>query len=435
MARSIFILKDGSSTVPTLIFLFARVGGRRLLYSTQEKILPSLWDNTIHRANVRKLRGRDLTNAQFINENLSKYERAFREVADHLKFNYERETVDAFRNGLDQRLGKEKKNTFDYQNIGKTFNDFVEYQIKTANVKEGTKKVYNDLLTHLEGYTKGRKLEFQEIDMRFYAGFTHYLTCQFKRTLKDKEGKLYEVGLSANTIAKYVRTLKALLSSSFDKGLHTQLDFKKRSFKAITEDTVKVYLTEQELSKLIKLDNLSETHERVRDMFIVACRTALRYSDIENLKPENFINNNTLIKSYNTKTGAEVVIPVHPDVRYIWEKYNHKLPKIEVNQVFNRYLKDIGRNAKINTPVPIQYTVGGKLERRTVAKYELITTHTGRRTFATLTYLAGVPTIASMKITGHKTESAYMKYIRISAEESATELLKHKFFSSLKAVK
>jgi len=75
-------------------------------------------------------------------------------------------------------------------------------------------------------------------------------------------------------------------------------------------------------------------------------------------------------------------------------------------------------------------TRGGKREESKHQKWELITVHTARRSFATNAYLAGVPTISIMKITGHRTESAFMKYIKISQEQNADLLSSHPFFST-----
>ena len=44
-------------------------------------------------------------------------------------------------------------------------------------------------------------------------------------------------------------------------------------------------------------------------------------------------------------------------------------------------------------------------------------------------YLAGIPTIAIMKITGHKTEKEFMKCIKITEEQTAMELMSHPIFS------
>ena len=58
-------------------------------------------------------------------------------------------------------------------------------------------------------------------------------------------------------------------------------------------------------------------------------------------------------------------------------------------------------------------------------------TYTARRSFATNAYLAGLPPISIMKITGHKTESSFMKYIKISEKENAIQLKGHEFFNQI----
>jgi integrase len=104
----------------------------------------------------------------------------------------------------------------------------------------------------------------------------------------------------------------------------------------------------------------------------------------------------------------------------------------------NKYLKDIGKDAKINNLESTSITKGGMRVDKTYKKYELITVHTARRSFATNMFLNDVPTISIMKITGHKTEKNFLKYIRISPEENAKKLAEHPYFqkpSNLKIVK
>ena len=73
--------------------------------------------------------------------------------------------------------------------------------------------------------------------------------------------------------------------------------------------------------------------------------------------------------------------------------------------------------AGINTPILI---TSGKYKRDTTyEKWELVSSHTARRTACTNMFLKGIPTIAIMKISGHKKESTFMKYIKVSAEENA----------------
>ncbi len=78
--------------------------------------------------------------------------------------------------------------------------------------------------------------------------------------------------------------------------------------------------------------------------------------------------------------------------------------------------------------IETQITKGGKLIKNELPKYELIKTHTARRTGATNMYLAGIPTIDIMKITGHRTESEFLKYIKVSKQETATKLSSHPYF-------
>ena len=96
----------------------------------------------------------------------------------------------------------------------------------------------------------------------------------------------------------------------------------------------------------------------------------------------------------------------------------------------NVYLKEVGKVASIDETVKISKTKGGLRVDRNHKKHELITVHTARRSFATNMYLADVPTISIMKITGHRTEKSFLKYIRISQEDNANKLLNYPFFNS-----
>jgi hypothetical protein len=84
--------------------------------------------------------------------------------------------------------------------------------------------------------------------------------------------------------------------------------------------------------------------------------------------------------------------------------------------------------AEINESVIVQSHKGGVIKRTTYPKYELIVTHTARRSGCTNMYLAGIPVIDIMKISGHKTEKEFMKYIKVSKLETAHNLSKHPYF-------
>ena len=135
---------------------------------------------------------------------------------------------------------------------------------------------------------------------------------------------------------------------------------------------------------------------------LIGCFTGLRFSDFIQVKRENIIEENK-IKIRTQKTGETVVIPLHPYVKEIFEKYDGELPKPISNQKMNDFLKEVGELAGIDSQVEMSITKGGKLQKNIFSKHELITTPVARRSFASNLYLANVPSITIMKITGHQT--------------------------------
>ena len=87
--------------------------------------------------------------------------------------------------------------------------------------------------------------------------------------------------------------------------------------------------------------------------------------------------------------------------------------------------------AKINEPITKQYRKNGMLANLTESKFKFVTSHTARRSFATNAFLADVSVLSIMQITGHRTESAFMKYIKMSAKDNAMKLKTHKFFNPM----
>jgi len=194
----------------------------------------------------------------------------------------------------------------------------------------------------------------------------------------------------------------------------------------LNEDANAIYLTISEINKINEVRNCSSEMAAVKNRFLLGCFTALRYSDFSILTNNNIIGNNIILKT--RKTGEKVVIPIHPIVRQILERNGGDFPKLHSAQAFNMCLKRLCKKAKINDEVLYERTHGTKVVRKRMKKYELITSHTARRSGATNMYLAGIPTARIMLLTGHKTEQAFFKYIRIEKEENAKTLSEHSFF-------
>mgnify|MGYP003576119946 FL=1 len=285
---------------------------------------------------------------------------------------------------------------------------------------KATIHVYKNTLNRLKefaGYTR-RKIDFDTITVDFYTDFTGYLTKRLK--------------LASNTIGKDIKTLKTILNEATERGLNTNLQYKSRKFSVTSENTDAIYLSLSELQQLEGLDlSGNKRLDNVRDLFLIGCYTGLRFSDWSSIKPDQ-INDDGFIEITQAKTGDKISIPVKHTVEKIFDKYEGRLPKSISNQKLNEYLKELGQvkpegmdEPVLNASVSKTLTKGGLKVITNYRKWELLSTHTARRTFATNEYLQGTPTLTIMAITGHKTEKAFLRYIKLTPNEHAKLLKQH----------
>ena len=174
----------------------------------------------------------------------------------------------------------------------------------------------------------------------------------------------------------------------------------------------------------------SLTLDRVRDIFILACYTGVRIQDYHKLNRFNQIENGTMLRVHTEKTDVTVIIPLHPEAKRIINKYDGQ-PKMISHAKFNEYIKIVCRVARVDELVSVTRTTGGKKKTTILPKYKLVASHCARRSFATNAYKAGVPTLAIMAITGHKTERVFLNYVRVSKEEHAKLISQHRFFTEV----
>lgn len=186
-----------------------------------------------------------------------------------------------------------------------------------------------------------------------------------------------------------------------------------------SEDTFAVYLSTIEISRIYYTDRLTRIQQRNKDLFVVGCLTALRYSDYSTLNKEN-IQDDIIVK-VTKKTGAKVHIPMHDIVKDIVKKYDG-FPKGTSIQNFNREIRNICKVIGLDDPVTYTYTQGTELKTITVPKYELISSHTARRSGATNMLIAGMQPYQIMAITGHTTEKSFFRYIRVTREDMARQI-------------
>ena len=282
---------------------------------------------------------------------------------------------------------------------------------KTAS----TIKSYQTLLNHLGAYAKQRRLqlEFSNVDVAFCEAFKTYL--------------LRTVGLANTSINNNVKYLKAFLNATFEQGLHEYAHFKRfRKLEAIAPDVV--YLTIEEVASLTELQlNHIPYLAQTRDIFLFGCETSLRFSDIKALRSEQVKKDHLLITTQ--KTADLLSIPLSPLAQSIIARYagradGRALPVIS-NQKTNAYLKILGKIAHIDTPTTITQQKGSERITTTHPKYELICTHTARRTFVTLALETGVRPEVVMNFTGHKDYKTLHRYLKITDAVAKVEIKKY----------
>lgn len=289
-----------------------------------------------------------------------------------------------------------------------------KYSASTLKSKKRTLRAF------IEYEEKNPKIRFDEVDKNFYDKFVNWHQ---------------EQGYSTNYIGSHVKEMKVIMKQAYNEGLHSNKFYESDSFITLREEVPSIYLTQEELSRLHELD-LEGHLKHYRDIFLVGCYTAMRFSDYSRLKPENIkeANGKRFIEMITQKTKERVVIPIKPELWDIISQEGFFMRKRLHGQKLNYFIKDLCNEAKINDIIHIEKTKGGKSITMQKEKYKLVTTHTARRTGATLMYLANIPTLDIMKITGHKSEKAFLKYICVTHEETADRLSLHPYFQRLKTV-
>lgn len=403
-----FYLSRPTAKSETAIFATISYDGNRVKVYVGENILPKHWNAKTHRARL------SLIESPEFNKRLDKLQSAIKKTFLDYQNNNDGATAEpsTLKELLDITLGRTKEVKMSFMQF---FNDFIERQKDGLRINKKTgkpitseaAKYYKASYNNLELFTEktGYQLDWKTANQKFYIEYTRFLN---------------DSKTSLNTIGSHFKRIKAVLSDAQKQGKEVDIAFKE--FTVQKEDADNISLSEDELTALERLD-LSDNKrlETVRDLFLIGCHTGMRYSDYTALKPTDIKGD--FLHVTQVKTGGKIVIPIHSVVRTIIDKYNGVLPEPISNQKNNDYLKEIGiliESLKAKTFK--ETTKGGVKVAVAKLRYEMLSTHTARRTFATLQYLKGIPSITIMAITGHKTEKDFLNYIKVTSDEHAHKM-------------
>ena len=420
MATANFILRGSKENKPHSITLLFRYSNKVLKYPSGEKVLPKNWSTK--KQEVKNLA--EVTDRDKINESLSDLKTRALTAFNDLN----REGIEINNNSLRERLNG--SNSLPSKKASSYVSEFLEKFIEgaptrpvnrpsgiTDPLKPSTIKQYNNTLGKIKEFEgvkrNNQKLKFSDLDMNFHEDFISFLQDEF--------------ALSNATISSRIKDLKRLSKYAQQKGAEVHPDIYSRDFYRPTDESEYTYLDEKEIQQIFEFDfSFNERLENARDLLILACNTGQRISDFMRIKPENIDFKKRIIHLKQVKTGQKVIIPLHWQVEEIIEKREGQLPRRISDQKFNNYIKELckiaGLTKKVKGTKKVKTEKGVRKVTGVFPKYELIFSHTGRRSFASNNY-GKIPNVNLMAITGHKTEKTFLQYIKITPEEHAEKML------------
>lgn len=303
------------------------------------------------------------------------------------------------------------------QNTKKDFIDcFEEYiSVIRPTSSPATPKAYTSALHLLLEF--GTR-QYSELNAQWYERFKRWFY-QPRTVLVKKTGLTETRVYSTAYFGKTVKTIKAVYNYAARMGYHS---FGEIEFEAPNPPADSIYLTRDEIDLIVQYTPETDMERIVKAKFLVGCYTGLRISDYNTIRRDSI--NGDYLEVITTKTKQKVIIPMNRIVReYIVDCFDSVS-----DQELNRTLKTICQNSGLVQFVTVRENIGGKTVRRQYPKWQLVSSHTARRSFATNAYLAGVPVLSIMKLTGHTTQNSFMRYIRISQKENAEFIAGHEFF-------
>lgn len=420
------------NTDETVVQLIAFINGRRFKTGTGVTVPTKAWD----KANQRIKTGTS-KNLIALQSELDNSVQAIVNLHNQLVVNDGVElSVEAMREGV--RRMKEGKQGVAEKVL--TFNQWVDEFIKETErgermnqkgfaIDQRTVQKYRTVQKVLDRFSKkvwGRPIRFDELNDVFVGKYTKF------RSEGDRAAGIKGVGV--NTIAKDLAVLKTWMKNAFQREVHDNRKWETDAFKPREVKVTKPHLTLDEVKQLETFKIPKKVHnngdertswDTVRDWFIISCWTAARVSDLQQFRDLIAIryeeNGGTCpdeLEFVQAKTNSKVTVPLLEPVKRIVNRYGGNMPKLPNVQKMNVVVKQVCQAAGLDRVIenPSTRVQAKGVERKHL--WEMVSNHTGRRTFATNVYNMDIMSIGElMSLTGHESESSLMTYLNVTRSE------------------
>lgn len=303
--------------------------------------------------------------------------------------------------------------------IPNTLLEFIDYYLKmNSELKYGTSKKFvtlkNKITNRKEKFSKSGIILLRDIDDNFKIKYLDIFS-----------------DYNINTVNRDLTNIKTLLKFADKKG--KTISKEALNWKMKVEKTPFIYLSDDEITILTALTDLPEHLENARDWLVISCLCGQRVSDFMRLKKSmiRYITNNKgkkvpLIEFTQIKTQALMAIPLENAIMTILEKREGEFPRPLSSQKYNDYIKDVCKKAEFNqiefgAKVTVYEDGSKRTEKGNFEKWELVTSHVGRRSYATNNF-DKKPLRLIMNVTGHTTEKMFLNYIQKKQTDLALTL-------------
>ena len=404
-------MRDGDRM--TQIMLVMTLSGRRVRLYTGLRVKPRFWDKTLYRCMpVGKISRRDREGLEQVNRQINRLERAVDDADERLATRGEYLTESVLRHVMGEVRSLAGSGGQPLPYLRQLAQDYAkEVNRRGRRGNENSRNTYLTALGRLEDYNRTRRTpitSFEDFDRRLFVDFTNYL-------YKYRFGRNLEKNYTQNTVVNTLKVIKNLLHRAYDNEM-TGNDYFKRVQTSLPADVSEpVYLREEEIRKLAAVETRTPSEREVRDMFVIACYTALRFSDLRRLNEAEI--DKGVISLYQTKTKEKVTIPILKEIAPLIDHYRREGFPVMDKAKANRIIRLLAERSRLDETVSYREFRGGTATLRTAPKYSLISFHTARRSCVTNLYKRGYPANYIMTLSGHRSMQAFQRYMRASSKE------------------
>lgn len=392
----------GWNTYP--LKLMVRWDSNSVVFNVGYKVDPNKWSRDTQRCMLKSYHGDHKISAAVINGAIQ----ALQEEVENIFESYNRKGIYPYPDDIRGAIRHSSKSSD--INIIQAFNKFIDTESAKSSWTYNTKKKITTVRNHLKEYSPDMDIE-NVTEQELYSYLKWLNSNEYRNT----------------TIFYEIKIIKWFLRWASKNNMYSGDAHEKFDPKIKTADREVIYLTFQELSDMMKLE-LSGRLDYARDCFCFCCFTGLRFSDMCNLNKSDIKDD--CISVTTVKTTDSLRIDLNNYSRSILDKYanvkfkNGKALPHMANQEMNRLLKKLGKMLELNEPITMVDYYGSERVETTYNKWELLTTHCGRRTFVVNAMYLGVPDSVIMSWTGHSSIEAMKPYRKVVDESKRREMNK-----------